>query len=214
MMTQFLEFAFLVIIVSASGVMTPGPLFAANISHGLREGGKSGLKMAIGHSVVEFPLVILLGIGVFSLESIPEFRTIVSILGAITLFVFAGLQIRTTFQEKNITSSKLKQGPLITGIALSALNPFFIIWWVTIGFKLISDAMLIWAFGGILIMFGLHIWMDFAWLGATSSLASKSRKILSNRNYKVIMTGLSLMLVYFGITFFVDVIYPQSKISI
>ena len=212
-MTQFLEFAFLVIVVSASGVMAPGPLFAANVSYGLREGGKSGLKMAVGHTIVEFPLVILLGIGVFSLELFPDFRTIISILGAITLFVFAGLQIRSTFREKDVTISKPKQGPLITGIALSALNPFFIIWWLTIGFKLISDAMLIWAFGGILIMFGLHIWMDFAWLGTVSTLAAKSKKILSNRNYKLLMIGLSLMLVYFGITFLTDVIYPQSNIS-
>ncbi len=213
-MTQFLEFAFLVIVVSASGVMAPGPLFAANVSYGLREGGKSGLKMAVGHTIVEFPLVILLGIGVFSLELFPDFRTIISVLGAITLFVFVGLQIRTTFREKDVTISKPKHGPLITGIALSALNPFFIIWWLTIGFKLISDAMLVWAFGGILIMFGLHIWMDFAWLGTVSTLAAKSKKILSNRNYKLLMMGLSLMLVYFGITFLIDVIYPQSNISI
>ena len=37
-MVQILEFAVLVIVISASGVMAPGPLFAANISYGLREG--------------------------------------------------------------------------------------------------------------------------------------------------------------------------------
>ena len=98
---------------------------------------------------------------------------------------------------------------------LSALNPFFIIWWLSIGFKLISDAMLMWAFVGIFIVFALHIWMDFAWLGMVSFLALKSSKIISNRNYKILMIGLSLMLVYFGITFLIDVMtYPQSKISI
>ena len=74
-MVQILEFAVLVIVISASGVMAPGPLFAANISYGLREGTRAGIKMAIGHTIVELPLVILLGIGVFSLESFPEFRT-------------------------------------------------------------------------------------------------------------------------------------------
>jgi len=66
--------------------------------------------------------------------------------------------------------------------------------------------MLIWAFSGIVIVFFLHIWMDFAWLGGISFLASKSSKILSSRNYKIIMVGLSLLLVYFGITFLVDVV--------
>lgn len=205
-MTEIIEFVIIVIVISASGVMAPGPLFAANISYGLREGTKSGIKMAIGHTIVEFPLVILLGIGVFSLKIFPEFRMVISIVGAITLFVFALVQIKTVLQNnKNITSTP-KHGPLVTGIILSALNPFFITWWLTIGFKLISDAMLIWAFSGIVIVFFLHIWMDFAWLGGISFLASKSSKILSNRNYKFIMIGLSLLLVYFGITFLVDIV--------
>ncbi len=205
-MVEILEFAVLVIVISASGVMAPGPLFAAAISYGLREGKRAGFKMAIGHTIVELPLVILLGIGVFSLESFPEFRTIISILGAITLFVFAIIQIKTIFGKKELILSKPKQGPLITGIIFSALNPFFIIWWLAIGFKLISDAMIMWSFAGILIVFVLHIWMDFAWLGTVSFLSSKSSKILSNKNYKVLMIGLSLMLIYFGITFLVDIL--------
>jgi threonine/homoserine/homoserine lactone efflux protein len=205
-MVEILEFAVLVIVISASGVMAPGPLFAAAISYGLREGKRAGFKMAIGHTIVELPLVILLGIGVFSLESFPEFRTIISILGAITLFVFAIIQIKTIFGKKELVLSKPKQGPLITGIIFSALNPFFIIWWLAIGFKLISDAMIMWSFAGILIVFVLHIWMDFAWLGTVSFLSSKSSKILSNKNYKVLMIGLSLMLIYFGITFLVDIL--------
>ena len=205
-MIQILEFAIIVIAISASGVMAPGPLFAANVSYGLREGTKSGIKMAIGHTIVEFPLVILLGIGVFSLEIFPEFRTVISIFGAITLFIFAILQIKTVMQKKENTISKPKQGPIVTGIALSVFNPFFIVWWLTIGFKLISDAMLIWAFTGILVVFVMHIWMDFAWLGGISFLASKSSQIISNRNYKALMIVLSLMLVYFGITFLVDIV--------
>jgi threonine/homoserine/homoserine lactone efflux protein len=205
-MIQIIEFAILVIIISASGVMSPGPLFAANITYGLREGVKSGIKIGIGHSIVELPLVILLGIGVFSLEIFPEFKTIISIFGALTLFGFAALQIKTIVGKKKNILKKPKQGPIITGIVFSALNPFFIIWWITIGFKLISDAMMIWAFVGVLIVFLSHIWMDFAWLGLTAFLASKSKKIISNRNYKIIIFGLSLTLIYFGITFLIDII--------
>ena len=50
-MTQIFEFVIIVIVISASGVMAPGPLFAANVSYGLREGTKSGVKMAIGHTI-------------------------------------------------------------------------------------------------------------------------------------------------------------------
>jgi threonine/homoserine/homoserine lactone efflux protein len=204
-MMQVLDFAIAVVIISASGVMAPGPLFTANIAHGMKEGTKGGMKMAIGHTIVEFPLVILLGIGVFSLEVFPEFRATISIIGALTLFVFAGIQIKTTIQKKESKTTHQKHSALITGITFSALNPFFIIWWLSVGFKLISDAILMWAFAGILILFALHIWMDFAWLGSVALLAKKSSKIISNKNYKIIMLGLSISLIYFGITFLQDI---------
>jgi len=205
-LNQIPEFALTVILISASGVMTPGPLFTANIVQGIRGGGKTGIQMAIGHTIVELPLVMLLGIGVFSFEIFPEFRTVISILGAIALFVFAGIQIKTTLQRNERKHFNPKHGVVFTGIILSALNPFFIIWWLSIGLKLISDAMLIWAFSGILIVFLLHIWMDFVWLYSIAHIASKSTKILSNRNYKILMIILSSMLIYFGISFVSEVV--------
>jgi len=206
-MVEIIEFAVLVIVISASGVMMPGPLFVANISSGVQGGVKTGIKIAVGHTIVEFPLVILLGIGVFSLEIFPEFRTTISILGAIVLFVFGALQLKTILVKKKVPESKITKDPLIMGILLSLFNPFFITWWLTVGFKLISDAVLVWAFTGILIVFALHIWMDFVWLGTVSFLASKSFRILSNRSYKLMMSGLSIMLIYFGITFLAGITF-------
>jgi len=204
-MVQLAEFAVAVIIISISGVMSPGPLFVANISYGLREGTKAGLKMAYGHTVVELPLVILLGIGALSLETIPQFREIVSLLGAVSLFVFAGVQIRSVLKKPN-TVFEGKHGPFLAGIILSALNPFFLIWWFTVGFKLISDAIVIASFAGIGIMFVFHIWMDYAWLCAVSFLSSKGKKILSSKNYTMFMIGISGILIYFGIVFAMEVL--------
>ena len=204
-MQELLGFTLVVIVISVSGVMSPGPLFAANIFYGLKGGAKAGLKMAYGHTVVELPLVILLGIGAFSLETIPEFRTYIAIIGAIGLFVFAGIQIKQIFKNSFDIINEPKQGPFLAGILLSALNPFFIIWWLTIGFKLISDALIIWSFWGILIMFLLHIWMDYVWLSSTALVSSRISKILSNQSYKFLVVGLSIVLVYFGITFLIDV---------
>ena len=85
-MQEFLGFALTVVIISVSGVMSPGPLFTANIMYGLKEGTQSGLKIAAGHTVIELPLIILLAVGVISLETIPEFKTTIVLLGAIGLF--------------------------------------------------------------------------------------------------------------------------------
>ncbi len=203
-MEQLLGFAIVVIVISASGVLSPGPLFTANIFYGLKGGAKAGLKMAYGHTLVELPLVILLGLGAFSLEAIPEFRTYIGIIGALGLFVFAGIQLKQIFKNSLEPINGPKHGPFLAGILLSALNPFFIVWWLTIGFKLISDALIFWSFWGILIMFLLHIWMDYVWLSSTALVSSRISKILSNRNFKVLVVGLSVVLVYFGITFLID----------
>lgn len=200
---QELFFAVSVILISSSGVLSPGPLFASTIVYGLRENVKAGIKIAHGHAIVELPLVILLGIGVFSLSDLPQFRGIISIFGAIALFGFAGLQI-IGLKQKNSLKTHTKYGPLFSGIIFSALNPFFLIWWITIGFKLISDALAIWSIAGIFIMFGLHIWMDYLWLGTVSFFANKSIRIISSKNFKTIILILSVLLIYFGITFLFD----------
>ncbi len=204
-MQEFLGFAVTVIIISVSGVMSPGPLFTANIIHGLKEGTSSGIKIAIGHTIVELPLIILLGIGILTLEMVPEFKTTIVVLGALGLFGFAGLQIQNVLRKKIQTEQKIKHNAILTGIMFSALNPFFIIWWFTIGFKLISDSIELWSYWGIGILFAVHIWMDFVWLGFIAFSASKASNLLSSKNYRILMIILSGVLIYFGINFILEI---------
>ena len=200
-MQEIISFLGLVIIISASGVMSPGPLFAANVLYGLREGKVSGIKIAVGHTIIEFPLILLLGVGFFSIENIPEVRTLITILGVIGLFGFALLQIRTVTKQKFNLETKPGQGPFVAGILLSALNPFFIIWWLTIGLVLISESIQIFGLIGIVILFLFHIWMDYAWLFTIAAFSSRAKNYLSKRNFKIIIIGLSVVLIYFGIEF-------------
>ena len=196
-MQEIVGFLGLVIIISASGVMSPGPLFAANVMYGLREGKISGIKMAIGHTIVEFPLILILGIGFFSIENFPEIRTIITILGAAGLFGFALLQIRTVTKQKFSLETKSRQGPLVAGILLSALNPFFIIWWLTIGLVLILESIQNFGIVGIIILFLFHIWMDYVWLFTIAVFSSKAKNYLSKKHFKIIIIGLSGVLIYF-----------------
>ncbi len=200
-MEVILPFAVMVIAISASGVMSPGPLFTANIVYGLKEGKIAGLKIAMGHTVVEFPLIVFLGLGTISLETFPEYRILITVIGAIGLFVFAGLQIKSIFGKDFRNKTNSNKNSFLAGIFLSALNPFFIIWWLTIGIVLITESIALWGFSGILILFIFHIWMDYVWLFAVAGFASKAKNVLSNNNYKILIVGLSIILVYFGVQF-------------
>lgn len=206
-MTGAWEFAIVVMAVSASGVMAPGPLFVANISYGLASDIKSAIKagtgMATGHAVVELPLVLMLGAGVLSLESFPGFRVAVSILGAVSLFAFAAMQVRSAYGQQRRPAGG-RHGPFAAGILLTGLNPFFIVWWLGVGSRLISDATAQWGPAGILIMFGIHIWMDFAWLAVVACLASRGRRAMPDRFMRTMMIGLGAVMVYFGVAFLGD----------
>ena len=204
-MQDFVGFFAAVIIISASGVMAPGPLFVSTVSSGIRHGGIAGLKIAIGHTIVELPLVIMIGLGAVSLESLPEFRIIISALGALSVFAFAGIQIRSILKS-DATIKESRYGALVTGVFLTGLNPFFLVWWFTIGIKLISDALLLWSLWGILVMFGMHIWMDYAWLFFVSAVSARGTKFLSNKRYKICMIAINTALVYFGISFIVEIL--------
>ena len=200
-MQEILGFAIMVVAISASGVMSPGPLFSANIIYGLKEGKISGLKIAIGHTIVEFPLIILLGTGIVTSNIFPEYRILIAVIGALGIFAFAGLQIRSLFQKNIQKNLKPSRGPILAGVFLSALNPFFIVWWLTIGFKLITESIELWGFIGIIVLFLFHIWMDYVWLYVVAFFASKTSNFLSNRNYKILIICLTIILIYFGIEF-------------
>ena len=165
------------------------------------EGKIYGIKMAVGNTIVEFQLILLLGIGFFTIENVPEISNAITILGAIGLFGFAFLQIRAVTKQKFSLETKSGQGSFVAGILLSALNPFFIVLWLTIGLVLISESIQIFGILGIVVLFLFHIWMDYAWLFTIAAFSSRAKNYLSKRNFKIIIIGLSVVLVYFGIEF-------------
>jgi threonine/homoserine/homoserine lactone efflux protein len=198
------DFGIEVIALSASGVLAPGPLFFANLAYGSRLDRWSGVKVAYGHTVVELPLIIMLAAGLFTFEVAKKYTSIIGFVGGIAILVFASLQIAIIINQKRaynvprITSSK---GPFAVGVALTALNPFFLLWWFTAGLKLIADSG---AFGistGVILLFLLHIWMDYAWLACTAYLASRGGLLLRSKYYAVLRLALAAALVYYGISF-------------
>lgn len=103
--------------------------------------------------------------------------------------------------------SKLETGNAQSGIALgiffTAMNPFFIVWWLTVGWSLIVQASLLGAVAGVMLMFIAHVWMDFAWLGGSGYVASR-RKISLGKWFRVLLIVFAAAMAYFGATFIVS----------
>ncbi|MCD6529747.1 LysE family transporter [Candidatus Bathyarchaeota archaeon] len=214
-MMDLLGFFTMVVVISASGALAPGPMFFANLSRGIDEGSKGGFFFSVGHTLVELPLVLVLAKGLLSTSARPLISVVAGLLGGVTLIIFGLLQIRGVWmgvENFNPSSRGLGRSSLILGMALSGLNPFFIFWWLTVGMKLIYEALALASMLGVLFMFTCHIWIDYAWLILTAHLAKKGRKILKSKAYKVLALTFGLLLLYYGTTFLIEGVNGLSSV--
>lgn len=203
-----------VVVVTASGALMPGPLFAASLLQGIKGGAKSGFMISVGHTLVEFPLVMLMGVGISSLLNLPGFFTAVGLIGGTALIVFGAFQLRYVtggaFSVEPVEETKMQKRSLIIGVGLTGLNPYFIVWWLTFGLGLVVQAVELGALLGVLIMYVSHVWMDYAWLTGTSYLSARGKSLLKARGYKLLLIGLALFLMYFGAGFILRTIFQYN----
>jgi threonine/homoserine/homoserine lactone efflux protein len=147
------------------------------------------------------------------IEFQPTIRVVVGVVGGAALLVFAFMQIRGALTQKPDIEGKSgvpSKNPLLLGTLFTGLNPYFILWWLTVGITLIITA-LEWSFLGVLIMYLSHVWMDYAWLVGTAYLAKRGTNLAGRKGYKLIMIIFSLILVYFGAKFILESLFLPSS---
>jgi threonine/homoserine/homoserine lactone efflux protein len=193
-----------VVLVTASGALAPGPLFFATITHGTRLGFKSGLMFAIGHTLIEFTLVMLLAAGLLTLANEPIVKAAVGVAGGAVLIIFGALQIRSSiiFRPKSV-EPKLpeKRNLLFIGLAFTGLNPFFLVWWLTVGANLVLISLAFASFAGVIFMYVCHVWMDYVWLLTVAHLSKLGANIAGFKWYRLILLVFGVILIYFGFSF-------------
>jgi threonine/homoserine/homoserine lactone efflux protein len=203
-----ISFAATVIILTASGALAPGPLFFVTITHGAKSGTKSGIMFSIAHTIIEFTLVMLLALGLLSIANEPAVRFAVGVAGGAALIVFGAMQIQSFLHETNETKTEktASRNLFLIGLALTGLNPYFIIWWLTIGANLIILALEFAGISGVIFMYICHVWIDYAWLTLVAGFAKKSTKILRLKWYRLMIAVFGVVLIYFGLSFLIDAI--------
>lgn len=189
-----------VFILSLSGVLAPGPLFFAAVSHGLKNGAKSGILIAIGHTLFELPLVLALASGLLVVVEIGWIRLTIGTVGSMTIMGFGLLQVVGAIRQKtsNPHNSKIPASALLVGLGFTALNPLFIVWWLTVGMKLIMDALVFASIFSVLMMYAAHVWMDYLWLAFVAHISSRASRFISETWMRILMISLGSTLVFFG----------------
>jgi len=201
-----LNFAITVIILTALGALAPGALFFVTITHGAKSGAKSGILFSIAHTIVEFSLVMLLALGLLSVTNEPTVRLAVGTVGGAALIVFGAMQIRGSLHKSNETNSgpRATRNLFLIGFALTGLNPYFIVWWLTIGTNLILISLEFAGLGGVVFMYACHVWVDYVWLTLVAAFAKRGAKILRHKWYRLMIAVFGAVLIYFGLSFLIN----------
>jgi len=199
---EFYLFLASVVLISMTGVLMPGPLFAVTIEKAAKR-KSAGLLIAVGHGIVEFPLMFLIYYGIEQIVASEILQTVqvtVGIIGGL-LMIFMGVQ---AFRNRNRTIEKYespKHESLIAGVWTTAANAGFILWWLTIGTTLIITAR---SFGFLpFVVFAVVHWLcDFLWYTSISFAIFKSRQFWTARVYQAIVFFCFAVLIGFGVWFF------------
>jgi threonine/homoserine/homoserine lactone efflux protein len=183
--------------------MAPGAMTAATIAYGAKN-PKAGLLISIGHGIVEFPLIIFLVFGLAAILQAKIAQTAIGIAGGVFLIYIAVSMFIDARKPASQTKPRTS-GPVITGIVLTASNPYFLLWWATVGVLLAIDAKEL----GIVsfVLFAVTHWLcDVIWLSILSFASYKGTSILGPQIQKYILYTCGLILVSFAIKFILNAV--------
>lgn len=183
--------------ISLTGVMMPGPVTAVTVMEG-RKSGNAGAAVAVGHAFIELPLILFIYFGLAHVFTVSYVRAVVGLAGG-GFLTYTGFSAMRGVKE-NFSQAETSSGALIGGLLATAVNPYFFLWWATVGSTLIMNSLL---FGllGLALFISTHWSCDLAWNLLLSKAMFKSRRYLKPLTMKAINMGLSLLLVGFGLAF-------------
>jgi len=197
-------------LIGLSGAMMPGPVLVATINRSARMGFKAGPLIVLGHAIIEASLIaaIVLGLG-DALERKAVVNPILVFGGG--MLVFMGAQIVNEIRLGKVT---LPEGPdevdtgeresilrpVLDGIVTSGSNPYWMVWWATIGLALIYKASELGGLG-VPVFYSGHILSDLVWYSIVSAGIAVGTRHMSDLIYRLVLGGCSLFLIGLGLLF-------------
>ncbi|MEM2419834.1 MAG: LysE family transporter [Candidatus Bathyarchaeia archaeon] len=190
-----------VALISLSGVMAPGPVFAVTVAKGY-EDKKAGVLIAIGHGAIEIPLIFLLFLGLSEFFRSTLAQKAVGFLGGIIL-IYMGFGMLRKRGVRNIEPQHLKSTSFVSGFIATAANPYFFLWWATVGAALILNASLF-GYVGLILFAAVHWSCDLAWDTLVAVTVFKSRRFWTQKVFNIVFTFCFAILTAFGLWFIVS----------
>jgi threonine/homoserine/homoserine lactone efflux protein len=189
--------------VGLSGAMVPGPMLTVTISDSLKKGYKAGPLVVLGHYIAEITLMILLVLGLgWAIGS----KTVTMIIGGVggLMLIYIGYTIAKSPIPSEIPGEEEsggKRGSILSGVLASVTNPYFYLWWATVGWAFMLKGIELAGIIGVLSFLVGHWGADLAWYSLVSFFTSKGRHVLPGKRYKIMMIICGVFLVLLGVYF-------------
>ncbi len=189
--------------LALSGALIPGPLFAVTVSESVRRGFKAGPLIIAGHALTEAAIILLMISQAAPLLMHEKARFFVGVIGGAVLIVMGFALLKGAAKAGLDLSNGGKvtgMHPVLTGIIGSITNPYWVIWWITIGLGYLLSS-LKYGPAGVLAFFSGHIAADLTWYSIISFAVSRGRKKIGEKGYRFMLYGCGVFLLCFGVWF-------------
>jgi threonine/homoserine/homoserine lactone efflux protein len=193
--------------IAVGPVMSPGPVSAAVVTEGARQGLCVGPLVSTGHALMELLMVGLLALGMGHVLQHPLLAATVGVVGGLFLAWMGGSMVWQTARRRPSLPRPGEQagfGPgrslIGVGIATTMSNPLWYVWWIGAGGACVLTA---WQQGPLaLAAFYLgHISADYAWNTLLASAVGSGRRWLTDGLYRALLVVCGLFLLYEGLRF-------------
>jgi len=178
-------------------------MLTVTISDSLKKGSKAGPLVVLGHYIAEITLMILLVLGLgWAIGS----KTVTMIIGGVggLMLIYIGYTIAKSPIPSEIPGEEEsggKRGSILSGVLASVTNPYFYLWWATVGWAFMLKGIELAGIIGVLSFLVGHWGADLAWYSLVSFFTSKGRHVLPGKRYKIMMIICGVFLVLLGVYF-------------
>lgn len=185
----------------------PGAMLTYTIRQSLSAGRRSGLIITAGHALLELLLILLIFLGFDTILQSKIAQIAIGLAGGLFLvymggdMIFAAVRNRVSVEVKE--SSAGGRGMFLSGILLSASNPYFLLWWAVVGLGFLTQSYASYGAAGVAVYYFGHISADFLWYGLISTVIGTTRKFISGKLYRILIALLGGVLLFFGGKFIV-----------
>ena len=188
-------------LVGFTGAMMPGPVTTLVVTETAKRGFIAGPLITIGHALLELAMVVALFFGLGDLLKQNLVAGAIGVLGGLFLLWMGFDIVRSAWLGKvSLDTSQHDEGtqpstnPIVAGALTSIANPYWILWWATVGAaSLISFR----AFGipGVIAFYVGHSMADWVWNNFVAFIVATGRRAMNDRVYRGILVVCGVFLI-------------------